>query len=585
MNENFPQMKECPVIDKGAYILTAAIDLSGPSGKKPKLLFKDIVAAIESCKELNNQSLEVLPCEVTLSCPENENRTVRNRVSIDSLRPSWLFKLDDSEYKRLALSEYMLKDSVDSSMHDEFLYRNLVRKASILTAKGRDGLVAIKLLEIDDLDVFVLETNRNEGVRPHGRLLLNPNDEQIKEIHWFNPEVKKKEYKVKLHIYAQLLLENPELLKDEASVDKNDLSNLEVGRVGTVTLILEPQHGGNLFDLVRKADSIYIDLDKNKQGSKFLFKQPSGKSCIFDFSSVAEHYIDHDNNGIPLYDFLGAFAWIGFVERIREKNYSQLKAEKIPEHSNELIDPEKFADKLHELKEYISFEYSVLCVEHNWVECLDKAENLEKADDNFIALLSSLLGLDDWVGTPGGAHRYLREHGKRSFLLGRSTVLCPPNKAVAFSDKSLFPQNSLSSNIIDYSEWGTKWGVSWAMIWEGMLCSLAETFLLYNEEIEGHVKEKKAASELADITKKAFRDFATYFDVDIIQSHIYRHEFELAKEVYGINNYHKILKEQLDLFSNYEISETNAKISERLGYLTIVVGVSSVIIPVLLKFL
>jgi len=75
-------------------------------------------------------------------------------------------------------------------------------------------------------------------------------------------------------------------------------------------------------------------------------------------------------------------------------------------------------------------------------------------------------------------------------------------------------------------------------------------FLAYSEEEERHVSERRKAVQLRDLTLAAFEDFASFYDIDIIQAHLYKQEFETAKRTFGINRYYDILIARLGLFWN-----------------------------------
>jgi|GEM_PF-6437592 len=573
-----------PEIRRGEYVLTIALDLSGNLKEGKELSFKQVREAIENSGRRSNQELKVMSVDLP-KLDEGNIAKANGMCSIDSLRPPWLpdFRID--EYKKLLESEYFMEGAVGSSKHDELLYRNLVRKSSLLTEKGRRGLVTIKLLEATGVDVFkLIPGDRNQGIRPHARLLGEEakglkGRRDFRGTEWVVPSVAKRSFKAQLQVFLNISLEDRED-RDDSVTDRGDrFGNAKVGRVGTLTLVIEPDSNQDvdLFEFLSSSYSLYVGLAKDGENYVLHFDDVGDVNV----SSVSRHYIEQD--GTPLLDFLVALAWLFVVRQTRGAILGSGMEEDKSDYSQRFLSSERFADRLHELREYISFSYSVLSIGHEWVEYLNSVESLQVANPEFLEKISDLLGLVDWVGSESGAQRYLRDVGKRSFLLGRSTILCPPNRAVALSDLRLCPQELRSSGKLDYSEWGTRWGVSWAILWEVMLCSLSETFLLYNEEIERHVETEESASELKKLTRRAFRDFATYYDVDIIQSQIFRYEFELAKDTFGINNYHRILKERLDLFSSYEIAETNSRISIWLLYLTIVLGIVGVA-SLLLRF-
>jgi hypothetical protein len=575
-----------PDVRRGEYVLTVGLDLTGKLKEGKELTFPQVREAIQSSSLLGNQRLQTMP--VSLPPVDKDDSTkLHEQYSIDSLRPPWLWNLDINEYEKLLESEYFLKSAVGPSMHDELLYRNLVRKASLLTEKGRRGLVTIKLLEVTDLDVFkLLPQDRNQGIRPHARLRWegaegSKEGGDFSKAEWVVPPVSKRFFKAKLQMFLNLTLEEREDEYGTGANKEERFNHARVGRVGTMTLVIEPDPGSNVnfFEFLTDSHSLHVGLTKDKEAKNYVLRLNDAGNI--NISSVTQHYVEQD--GIPLFDFLVALAWLFVVRQTRKEIFDSGMEENKAEYSQRFLSSEQFADRLHELREYISFSYSVASIGHEWVEYLNNVENLQSANPDFLGRMSELLGLVDWVGSESGAQRYLRDVGRRSFLLGRTTILCPPNRAVALSDWQLFPQKLRSSGVLDYSEWGTRWGVSWAMLWEVMLCSLAETFLLYNEEIERHVKKEGETSELGKLTRRAFRDFATYYDVDIIQSQIFRYEFELAKDIFGINNYHRILRERLDLFSSYEIAETNSRINRRLGYLTIVL-VAIGVLTLLLRF-
>ncbi len=168
------------------------------------------------------------------------------------------------------------------------------------------------------------------------------------------------------------------------------------------------------------------------------------------------------------------------------------------------------------------------------------------------------------------------------------------NNALYFSNFDEDPDEAFYQDFrVDFEEWGHRSSRSWAIMLVDMLCSLSETFLLHNAEIEKHVDDnqkipkmrwlaqktigKDQASEMRRLTQEAMKDFRSYYDVDILANSFYKESFETAKFTFKIDSYYKRLQERLELFSNFEIASENASLNKRILLLTILVTVIGVL--------
>lgn len=170
-----------------------------------------------------------------------------------------------------------------------------------------------------------------------------------------------------------------------------------------------------------------------------------------------------------------------------------------------------------------------------------------------------MVGLAVQISSQDLYFRHKLQHGK----LGTSDdyAILVGNNAISFSRMEDYPVKKYDAGYLDAEEMGPRWVIGWYALLSGMLCSLAETFLLYNAEIVSHAHGKEDISELRTITKQTIDDFLPYYDVGVISSEFYGKVFEEAKETFSINRYHQVLVEKLNLFSNYEIAQANLDLS------------------------
>jgi hypothetical protein len=290
----------------------------------------------------------------------------------------------------------------------------------------------------------------------------------------------------------------------------------EVPRVGTFTLLVEPidEVGRNLFEFFGKTDQVKIDLESlRRRGTDY-------EELVRGIEELCEYYADA--YGVSLVDFLIALAWLKLAEKVRQQSVEHEATGSLRSSGKE------FTRNLHELRNIVTFHYKELVLSN-----LPPAADCNFKNPEWLKFISKLLGFSSGL-----------EQDQTAYVANRTVELTPYtyftlNRGLYLMDVKDHPESQFIRGRLDYSEWGHRWGVSWAVLMCVMLCQLAQTFILYNEEVEKHVSERKEARELRDLTHAAFQDFAPYYDIDIIQSHLYKEEFETAKKTFGRNRSRK----------------------------------------------
>ncbi|QQG48237.1 MAG: hypothetical protein HY247_05620 [archaeon] len=482
-------------------------------------------------------------------------------VTLEEVAPDWARRVSRRRYAG-EIREYATGSSIDASGHDELLARMFFRKTTLLTTKGRRGLRTIKLREIPDLEVSFSEANpeaRDQGRHSHKQIVMSGT--QPSDVLEVTPTTKKTEWRAKAQILLQVqtaeTVKSAEFQESEGTDSGSERETL--ARAGAISLILEPKEDrGDLLEFFSNTDRLRVDLG----GLQGTLNGPALSAVI---KNGCQEYLEGES--ILLVDFLAAVAWVEVVKPLN----SMVKRKGDDSKVESTV--RSFVKGIHESRNEISFHYKE-------VEMTKLPSTLQSSPSNpsWTRFVTRLLGFTS------GLEQDQNAFVERNLIQLTPHALFVLNRGLYLSDISDHPEALTAAGILDYSEWGHKWGVSWAILMSGMLCLLAETFMIYNKEMEKHVSERKKTAELRDLTHKAFEDFAWFYDVDLIQAHLYKEEFETAKKTFEIGDYYDILVKRLNLFSNYEIAGEAAKLTRIWFRVSILIGVSGVLIGIILKF-
>ena len=482
------------------------------------------------------------------STPMKENSVMDHQiVHIGKRLPDWGPSLPKSSYTS-EIHEYVPKSKQES--HDELSLRLFIRKSDLLTSKGRSGLTSVKLLELDNVDFSeIAPQNRDEGTKEHSRIILTNGHPSGVEL--VEPETNRSHWKANLQVVLHLQSSPVRVLT------KNRNSQRKT-QVAALSIIIGPQVDPDLTDFFAKTDHLMLDLDNLAATNK------ENQNIFDEIKRVCEYYLT--SGRVSLLTFAIGLSWSIVIRKI-------LSSATTTRNTDFTQAGKEFVRDLHELRNALSFQYKEVVLDH-----LPDLSDRNLSNLDWLKFVTLMIGYSEGLAAEQMA--YVARNGVE---LTPNTYFVS-NRGLYLMDAKEHPGSLFLHGRLDYSEWGERWGSTWSILMSVMLCLLAQIFILYNEEEEAHVSEGREALELRDLTKSAVEDFGTYYDIDIIQSHLYKEEFETAKETFGINRYYDILTTRLELFSEYEIAAENIKSNKRIEWLTVAIGVLTVVVGILSVF-
>jgi len=459
-----------------------------------------------------------------------------------------------------------------------------------MTEKGLKGYITIKIFD-QDINLYNL---LNSLTSDRKIIQYSPDFKEVSSYPFVkgNQQPELKAYETRFRVYLHVNLKESE---------KKHISEWEVSRVATISCFVEHMPakdlpaGKDIFDystFLKNIRSLYVSLDD--QNIKDLIKNEK---------EVLQAYVLHGEFNAPdltrdtalldIYSFVGYIIWLRVCKGIREhisqgKVGNQHKILQIREN-NLVEDPETYSSEYLKLKSFIqTLQESKPDVSYDIVSI-----KLEKTPSKY-GMFSLKDSPQEWVNfatdfrvdtkdMSASELEGVRRKIRNETIFTSQNEYFFQNNALYFSNLDDDPDSVfIEGNAVDFAEWGYRTSRSWAIMLTDMLCSLSETFLLHNEEIEKHVAENgKKSAELRILTQKAMQDFRSYYDVDILANSYYKESFEAAKEAFKINNYHTRLRERLELFSNFEIASESATLNRRIVYISVLFGVVTASIPLL----
>ncbi|MEM3592956.1 MAG: hypothetical protein QXO19_03805 [Candidatus Aenigmatarchaeota archaeon] len=549
----------------GAYVFSIGFDLFGPEDKRRKrgeIKFGDIFS--EDGKPSKGQ-IEIIrmPQKIKFFKQSGGNE----ELDIKELFPNSLlgYPHDVNEY----IWEYILKNIVksaeDKDIFDEMLLRLFVRKNYLLTDKEKEGFIHVKIYDgVLDLNTITLKNGASSLSTESYRFLIDyggvdkvPRYRYILLDQKSKTSFETKEFTIRLRVYVFLNAKRGD------KFNKNR-KTMVVSGPAVAIMVIEPSSIDDeekFFELLQ--NNIREEVWVNKECIERIFKEINCVPLVEELPY--EKFIEYkENNGVTvefarLYDFSLAIVWSKVVKTIRE--------------NLELEDPKftnfgPFDKALWELRSYQSYEAKILnlpraCVVQDALKSPDAISRNE-------ALLKFVF-------------RYMRTDINPSFDLWKRSFVDAVKIDTSGDSLTYYYENTIldiishpfgcpeilfRQKILDLDEAGHRWAISWQIMLLSMLSYVSQTFTLFDEKLSRHIENKKEASEIVDLTHSAYNDFIEFYDQGVISSIYYRVSFEDAKEAFGINKMYKTLMDRLQLFSEYEISEENAKASSEISMLT-----------------
>ncbi len=542
-----------------SYVVSVGFDLTGDLVRGKKLTFGHLKTALESG---NAGQLRKLKSSFSFVDP------LGNPVAIGlrDFLPNWVPAFGNIEDR---IQEWYLDKTVSKEGFDEFLCRLLTRKNFLLTKGAREGLAHIKLLNAPTLELYQIDGG-NEHVDPAdidripaGALGSSiRNDRSILKYKAapfnqpdFSIRVKSKPSAIRrssaqLQLYLQVKLEPVGRGQSE-----NSEFAREISRVAAVSAVVNPFNLENGSEgWLPQMDTAYVDL--RCCATEFSLQEQSLLEAILQPSSIS---CNGGQNLVPFYQFLVALIWVLCVGPTRRMIGSPKwpKAHEVEDYQRSYLQPEVFMEELVNMQAYVSYRSKTLIM--RWLPSNLSPGGLEEiyrinptwvkfVSKSFIPESANEAESDSFLS-------HLIQHGVLATDDGYATLV--GNGAVAFESKEVFPMPKLAAGFLDFEEFGSGWSTSWFILLGGMLCSLAETFLIYDAKIEHHVQAGESVYDLKQMTRQALEDFLPYYEVGVVAGEVYDRLFEEAKRAFGIERYHRVLAEKLNLFSNNEIAQAN----------------------------
>ncbi|MCL4479887.1 MAG: hypothetical protein M1113_00130, partial [Candidatus Thermoplasmatota archaeon] len=397
----------------------------------------------------------------------------------------------------------------------EYMARIASRKHNDLTEKGRKGFLHIGIGKIKGINLISSDPDIIYSIQLMSTLHLD-----VKNFSKWNPEC------------------------------DNELNN-----IASFGFIIELDSGDEELFSKLKLNSVYVDLCQDINNDQFrktvkLIRDNTKKITKWNFFYDG---IVHDINCnlITLRTFLLFYIWSSFLEDFRKKIYNYAKDAEGGE-KNKYIEPCRFVSAIDTQISFLTFEsISVSFLNEDYKSEL-------KADSDIFFGKNPLYASKDkqyWYDFLCDVFQIKSyETWGKEFFTHRidSMVKRDLQGAMYFHNLRLY---------LSYFEWSTaikenkideeslrkknlKWDATWGLLIGDLMCIMAQTFIIYNNEIEKHAILHEETTKVFKILKKASIDFGGFYDADLIQSLELRESIEIVKETFLISNYHDRLIER-----------------------------------------
>lgn len=429
-------------------------------------------------------------------------------------------------------------DPCDLELKD-YLTRIASRKHNNLTEKGRNGLIHIGI----------------GGIRGLKLKIFNPNMSYI----------------IKFSSILHLDAKSPYNWKN--------LSDNVLNNIASVSFIIELENGDEEHFSEIQLKSIYVDLTQMVNNSQFqktvnsiTNKDKNGKSNVDRiikwnfYYDKKSHKIDY--NLITFRAFLLFYIWASFLENFRKGIYEKFGINE--EKKNKYITTCRFINSITSLISSLSFESTSLSY-GNKITRNELNADIKIFSEGYNSF--TLENMNYWYDFLCRVFHINEEESweKEFFKLNLTTLVKRDLEgAMYFQNIRVYPSYidnwlpAIKNGAIDDEALGEnnlRWDAVWGILLGDILCTMAETFILYNSDVEKHTGHNRRTEEIFRILEKASKDFAAFYDADIIQSNTLRETLEIAKKTFLINDYHDKLVERLRLFTNFEIQKNEQKLN------------------------
>lgn len=411
------------------------------------------------------------------------------------------------------------------------LYRIASRKHNVLSEKGRNGFIHIGLESIIELPVFFV--------------------------------VNKEHINVRLDITPTLHIDVDNFYKTDENSNNVINKDLKLRNMATASFVMELHDNRyeEFFSTIGTSE-IYTNLSDKfsteiAEKTRQMIEKSVDKIRRSNFYSDERAEENPNYNAINLRTFLFWYIWASFLCEFRKDIYGTNPLAKIKKRYTEGC---RFVNAIDDLKRYLSFESKTILLEtlNNKKRELAYNRSIFSSKNEEIYLREE----EEWLDFISQAfNRNREENFGWEYFRSNIADLVKRDLEGAFYFRNMRLYFSYDANyepeVISGSS--LRWDVTWAIILGDILCTLSQTFISYNSQLENYLWAGKKTKLLIKLLRKASLDFKIFYDADMLQNLELRDALEKAKETFLINSYHEKLVDRLKLFSDYEIEENESK--------------------------
>ena len=457
----------------------------------------------------------------------------------------------------------------------EYLVRLAGQKQNRLTKKGRNGFINIGIDHIPNLALYECNVKCQKEIQ---KTKENGDESYVEDEPYIH---------VKISSVLHLDIEN--FYKYDRRRNKYLINyKAQPKKIASFSFILESNDKNceeKLSSL--KLDRVYVDLKQCNKNE--LLEKTSNTICTnkekigrWNFCKCKREKESKDDicyNKVNLRTFLLFYIWESFlgdfrisIQQQRSLNSIIQKIQKILKgenkfNKNKYIEPCRFVNSLNDLIKYLSFESISISFEKDSVNLF--LRNKELLADSNIALGShypiSYHFQNEWINFLSEVFQRKKDElwASEIFKHKISEIITRDFEgAMYFRNIRLYPSYIDSYSMGDFcSNPNLRWDVAWGILLGDILCTMAQTFITYNNKVEKHMSHRKRIKIMFNLLKQASYDLKDFYDADILQDLELRATLEIAKETFLINSHYNKITERIKLFSDYEIEESEQKLN------------------------
>lgn len=338
---------------------------------------------------------------------------------------------------------------------------------------------------------------------------------------------------------------------DRTSVEREAVFIEHVHRMAVdLDATQELSENGQLLDFVPR---LYSQLEA-KTGGRV---EPADYSTN---TFIEKDQVGQTKHSIGLYNFMVAISWYWVVERVRIgilRNRSSRVARS--SYAARFCSYKLFSEQQFDMRNYVSFE-----TKFAWAEVPvyikhfhgSAAEMLARHPE-WVSFLMEIAGGHQSEDHRNRTLNLFSAQAAVNFTTHYSSIFA--NRLINFFDPGLGQESTAE--------------VAWYVLLSEMLCTTAQTFLLYDSRIERSLQTRRGG--LGELLLKAYTDFAEYYDVGVIASYHYAREYEVCRKAMKLDSYHDTLEERIRVYSDHDLSVRNLRLVTAVVLVSIAAAVLS----------